>query len=169
MSLRWGAIPTPWGTFWAAEADGAVVHLKFPGALPALPAPLSPLLRELHEELNAFLAGEIRRFTVPVALTGTEFQLKVWEALGGVPYGETVTYGELARGLGRPRSARAVGQAVGANPIPILVPCHRVVASTGSLGGYGPGLSWKRRLLELERRVVAQINTPPPSANGPHT
>jgi len=86
---------------------------------------------------------------VPLRLRGTRFQLAVWGALQEIPYGQAVTYGELAELVGRPRAARAVGRAVGTNPLPILVPCHRVVAA-GGLGGYGPGPSWKERLLALE-------------------
>jgi methylated-DNA-[protein]-cysteine S-methyltransferase len=103
------------------------------------------------EQLAAYFAGELTRFELPLALHGTDFQRMVWEALRHIPYGETVTYGWLAAELGRPSASRAVGLANGRNPIGIVVPCHRVVGSTGSLTGYGGGLDRKRYLLDLER------------------
>jgi O-6-methylguanine DNA methyltransferase len=108
------------------------------------------------EELESYLRGELRRFSVGVDLTAVRapFHRQVLEALCAVDYGETTTYGKLARSVGRPGGARAVGQAVGMNPIAILVPCHRVLASDGSLGGYSAGLERKRALLELEGHGV---------------
>lgn len=134
----------------ARWGEAGLEELRFPGrgSPPGRPTG-SRLLTQLERELAAYFAGQLRRFTVPLVLVGTTFQLLVWKALLEVPYGELVTYGELARAVGRPRAARAVGGAVGANPIPIIVPCHRVVAARG-LGGFGPGLEWKRRLLALE-------------------
>lgn len=102
-------------------------------------------------ELRAYFAGMAREFTTPVDLSGLPpFRRKVLEALCSVPFGATVTYGELARRAGNPRAARAVGQAVGANPVPVVVPCHRVLAAGGRLGGFGLGLDAKRKLLALE-------------------
>ncbi len=101
-------------------------------------------------QLGEYFEGRRRRFDLELAPRGTEFQLRVWRALAEVPYGETVTYGELAERLGRPGAARAVGRANGTNPIPIVVPCHRVIGADGSLVGYGGGLEVKRALLELE-------------------
>jgi O-6-methylguanine DNA methyltransferase len=106
-----------------------------------------PALDQLHE----YLAGERERFTVPLDLRGTTFQLAVWEQLRQIPYGSTASYGELAQAIARPRAARAVGQALAANPVPILVPCHRVVGIDGHLVGFGGGLPLKERLLALER------------------
>ncbi len=106
------------------------------------------------QEISAYLAGRLRRFTVPVALAGTPFQKAVWAELSAIPFGARRTYGELAAALGRPRGARAVGAACGANPVPILVPCHRVVNADGSLGGFGAGQNVKTRLLELEREAA---------------
>ncbi|HEX2485770.1 MAG TPA: methylated-DNA--[protein]-cysteine S-methyltransferase [Myxococcota bacterium] len=102
-----------------------------------------------------YLAGKRRAFELPLDLRGTPFQLSVWEALLAVPYGETRTYAEVARRIGHPAAVRAVGAANGANPVPLVVPCHRVVASGGGLGGYGGGLPLKRRLLALERAAPA--------------
>ena len=101
-------------------------------------------------EIAGYLAGAVRAFTVPVSADGTAFQKAVWAELARIPYGKRRTYGEIAAKLGRPRGARAVGAACGANPVPILVPCHRVVASGGGLGGFSAGLAVKRRLLDLE-------------------
>jgi methylated-DNA-[protein]-cysteine S-methyltransferase len=101
-------------------------------------------------QLAAYFAGRLKRFDLTIAPEGTPFQRDVWSALRKIPYGETVSYGELTRRLGRPRASRAVGAANGRNPIPIVVPCHRVVGSNGALTGFGGGLSIKRRLLELE-------------------
>jgi len=101
-------------------------------------------------EISEFLNGRRREFTVPLDLKGTQFQLQVWEALLQIPYGETRSYGEIARAVGRPKAARAVGMANHWNPVAIVVPCHRVVASDGSLGGYAGGLEMKSRLLNLE-------------------
>jgi methylated-DNA-[protein]-cysteine S-methyltransferase len=108
------------------------------------------LAQQTAQELAGYLAGRLRSFTVPVAADGTAFQKAVWAELAKIPYGKKRTYGELAATLGRPRGARAVGAACGANPVPILVPCHRVVGSNGSLGGFGAGLTVKRKLLDLE-------------------
>ncbi len=105
----------------------------------------------VEEQLRAYFAGTLRVFTVPLDLRGTEFQLSVWEALRGVPYGQTVSYAALAAAIGRPRAVRAVGRANGANPVPIVVPCHRVIGSDGGLVGFGGGLGLKRSLLSLER------------------
>ncbi len=108
-----------------------------------------PVLKDAAAQLDEFFTGERRDFDVPMELDGTDFQLEVWSELTRIPYGETISYGELARRVGRPSAPRAVGQANGRNPIPIIVPCHRVVASNG-IGGYGGGLKLKRALLAVE-------------------
>jgi methylated-DNA-[protein]-cysteine S-methyltransferase len=102
-------------------------------------------------QLGAYFAGELARFEIPLAARGTEFQRRVWHALGEIPYGETTTYGELAAAIGRPDACRAVGLANGRNPISIVVPCHRVIGSGGALTGYGGGIERKRWLLAHER------------------
>lgn len=119
---------------------------RFGPLLPADDARFGVLVRELLE----FLAGDRTSFDVPVASRGTDFQRRVWNALERIPYGETTTYGRIAAELGTARAVRAVGLAVGRNPISIVVPCHRVVGSTGSLTGYAGGLERKRALLDLE-------------------
>jgi methylated-DNA-[protein]-cysteine S-methyltransferase len=109
------------------------------------------LLPEVAVQLAEYFAGGRTRFDLPLKMTGTPFQQEVWAALQGIPYGETTTYKELADALGKPQAARAVGLANGKNPISIIVPCHRVVGSTGSLTGYGGGLPRKQQLLAHER------------------
>ncbi|MFF8378727.1 methylated-DNA--[protein]-cysteine S-methyltransferase [Streptomyces sp. NPDC015661] len=105
---------------------------------------------EAIRQLDAYFAGELTEFDLPLNLVGTPFQLRVWEQLLRIPYGETRTYGELAEELGSPGASRAVGLANGKNPVTIIVPCHRVIGSGGSLTGYGGGLDRKQRLLAFE-------------------
>jgi methylated-DNA-[protein]-cysteine S-methyltransferase len=112
--------------------------------------PETVLERQAAAELEEYLAGRRTEFTVPLGPKGTAFDHRVWDAVAAIPYGETVTYGEIARAIGNPNGARAVGTANGRNPVPIIIPCHRVVATGGKLGGYGGGLPLKRRLLDLE-------------------
>ena len=102
-------------------------------------------------EIEAYLAGDLRRWSVSIEPRGTPFQLAVWQAMCDIPYGETWTYGELARQVGDPDASRAVGLACGANPIPLVIPCHRVLAAGGGLGGFGGGVDLKRWLLGLEQ------------------
>ncbi len=111
----------------------------------------SAVLKEAERQLGEYFAGERTTFDLPLAAVGTPFQRRVWEALCAIPYGETVSYGELARRIGQPTASRAVGLANGKNPISVVVPCHRVIGSSGKLVGYGGGLERKQTLLELER------------------
>lgn len=106
-------------------------------------------------ELEAYFAGGLTEFTVPLASAGTPFQQSVWDALRAIPYGETVSYGQLADRIGRPKAVRAVGLANGRNPVSIIVPCHRVIGADGGLTGYGGGVERKRYLLDFERKVAA--------------
>ncbi|RAY15618.1 cysteine methyltransferase [Actinomadura craniellae] len=122
---------------------GETFGVHDPGAAP---------LGAAAEQLTAYFAGELTGFDLPLAMHGTEFQRRVWAALREIPYGETITYGELAREIGNPTASRAVGLANGRNPVSIVVPCHRVVGTTG-LTGYGGGLERKRFLLDLESRT----------------
>lgn len=114
------------------------------------PGRATALDREVARQLAQYFAGRRDAFDLPMALDVTRFQTKVLRAVGRIPYGQTRSYGEIARAAGQPRAARAVGQAVGANPLPLLIPCHRVLAAQGRLGGFGGGLVWKRFLLRLE-------------------
>jgi methylated-DNA-[protein]-cysteine S-methyltransferase len=110
-----------------------------------------PVLGRAACELREYFAGERREFSVPLDFTGTAFQNKVWQALRTIPFGETRTYGELAAQIGAPKASRAVGAANGRNPIPIILPCHRVIGASGSLTGFGGGLPMKKQLLAHER------------------
>jgi len=104
------------------------------------------------DELNAYFSGHLKRFSVPILLQGTPFQVLVLKELQNVSYGATISYGELAGKIGRPKAARAVGAANAANPIPIIIPCHRVIGSNGKLTGFGGGLEAKQILLDLEQK-----------------
>jgi methylated-DNA-[protein]-cysteine S-methyltransferase len=111
-------------------------------------------LGETIRQLRAYFAGELEAFDLKLAPQGTPFQLSVWNHLCNIPYGGTISYGELARRVGNPNASRAVGLANGSNPIPIVIPCHRVIGSNGKLTGYGGGLPIKEKLLALERRQL---------------
>jgi O-6-methylguanine DNA methyltransferase len=115
------------------------------------------LMQPYVSELEEYLAGKRREFTFPLDLRGTDFQLACWRALLAIPYGETRTYADIARAVGKPNAFRAVGMANNRNPIAIVVPCHRVIASDGTLCGYGGGLDVKRRLLELEGALTGVL------------
>jgi methylated-DNA-[protein]-cysteine S-methyltransferase len=112
------------------------------------------LLKDPASQLESYFAGRLVRFDLDLAATGTEFQIEVWKAVEAIPYGETASYGEIATRIGRPKAVRAVGAANGANPLPIVIPCHRVIGSDGSLTGYGGGLDLKASLLELEHSAT---------------
>jgi methylated-DNA-[protein]-cysteine S-methyltransferase len=113
-------------------------------------APFQPAIRQLQ----AYFAGQLEAFDLKLAPEGTQFQRNVWRELSEIPYGETISYGQLAQRIGNPKASRAVGLANGSNPIPIVIPCHRVIGSNGKLTGYGGGLAIKERLLALERRQL---------------
>lgn len=116
--------------------------------------PHSDKLSPYTEELVGYLSGARRDFSVPLSLTGTPFQLEVWEALRDIPYGGTCSYSDIAERIGRPAAVRAVGAAIGANPVLITVPCHRVIGKSGALTGYRGGLEMKTMLLEMEQRSM---------------
>lgn len=113
--------------------------------------------KETMRQLRAYFTGKLENFDLPLAPEGTPFQLEVWRRLCEIPYGETISYGELARKIGNPNASRAVGLANGSNPIPIIIPCHRVIGSNGKLTGYGGGLPIKEKLLALERRQLTLL------------
>jgi methylated-DNA-[protein]-cysteine S-methyltransferase len=148
-------IDSPVGPLLLAMDDAGLRHIQFVAGQHARPepswtkerAPFTALIRELR----AYFEGELERFAQSLAPEGTPFQLKVWNELCRIPYGETISYGELANRIGNPQASRAVGLANGSNPIPIVIPCHRVIASNGKLTGYGGGLPIKEKLLALER------------------
>lgn len=139
------------GPLTLAGDNGALTHVLFgrediPGYVPGK----APILDAARQQLSEYFSGSRREFDLPLAPTGTPFQLRVWEALRTIPYGETISYKQLAERSGSPRGYRAVGMANHNNPISIIVPCHRVVGAGGSLTGYGGGLDIKERLLRLE-------------------
>ncbi|GAA6527445.1 methylated-DNA--[protein]-cysteine S-methyltransferase [Intrasporangium sp. DVR] len=158
-AARHVVLPSPIGELTVVAVDGAITHLLMDAAKyrPAdhevLGAPASPdeePFATAAHQLGAYFAGELRDFALPLAPRGDDFHQRVWALLRDIPYGETRTYGDLARALGDRNLAQAVGTANGRNPIAIVVPCHRVIGSDGSLVGYAGGLERKRFLLALE-------------------
>ena len=156
--MRYTLVPTPLGDLLAlvkpvpAKAGSdALARLAFDASPPHDARRDDAGLRAVREQLAAFFARELDAFDLDLAPAGTPFQRRVWTALADVPFGQTTTYGALARQLGDPGAAQAVGAANGANPLAIVVPCHRVVGSGGALVGYAGGLHRKRALLDLER------------------
>lgn len=161
-ALRFTLFETPLGAALAVARGGALVRLGHFDARQAAerflrrqyPAcaevPDDPLLERLRGQLEEYFDGRRRRFELPRAPVGTPFQRRVWAALEEIPYGETRSYGQLAEAVGRPGGSRAVGQANSANPLGVVIPCHRVIAADGTLGGYAGGARRKRLLLELE-------------------
>lgn len=146
------AIDTPLCRVWLEAEDGFLTGLRFSGSEEcALDGAPSAVLEEAQRQLGEYFCGERQRFDLPIRLKGTAFQQSVWRALLEIPYGETTTYGEIARRIGREKACRAVGMANHRNPISIIVPCHRVIGADGSLTGYGGGLTIKEGLLALER------------------
>lgn len=133
---------------------------------PLVAAPDHPILAETARQLTAYFAGTLTRFDVPLDPRGTDFQKGVWAALATIPFGETRSYADIARHIGRPTATRAVGAANGRNPISIIAPCHRVIGSNGTLTGFAGGLAAKHRLLELERAYRIPSIPGPASALG---
>ncbi len=162
-------LATPVGILLAEGEGEALVGLSFAGrdGTPASPAEGSVederVLAEPLQQLEAYFEGSLLRFTFPLRPRGTEFQKQVWGGLLRIPYGEAISYAELARRIGRPGSARAVGTANGRNPIAIIIPCHRVIAANGTLGGFGGGLDRKQWLLNHERSVAAEHGAESPA------
>jgi methylated-DNA-[protein]-cysteine S-methyltransferase len=150
LYVRWRS---PLGELLLAGEEGSLAALHLPGrhrpgeGWIQAAGPFAQAIQELEE----YFAGERASFDVPLASNGSPFDRAVWEQLAAIPYGETRSYGQIARDIGRPDRARAVGAANARNPVPIIVPCHRVVGSDGSLTGYGGGLAMKEALLALER------------------
>ena len=122
-----------------------------PGGEDSVDGDVHPVLRAAIDQLTEYFAGSLREFNLPLEMAGSDFQMRVWRLLREIPYGETRSYRDLAIALGKPTAVRAVGAANGANPLPIVVPCHRVIGANGSLVGYGGGLALKKRLLDFER------------------
>jgi methylated-DNA-[protein]-cysteine S-methyltransferase len=150
-------VPSPLGTIRLVASDDALVRLVLPGERGTPPTshdrPDHPILSEAAAELGAWFAADLRAFTVPLRASGTPFQHRVWDVLATIPYGATWSYADVADRIGQPRAMRAVGAANGRNPLPIVVPCHRVIGRSGALTGFGGGLPAKVWLLDHERRV----------------
>lgn len=146
-------VDSPIGPLTLREADGALVRLDFGNTLGAGETQReTPVLYNAAEQLKAYFAGTRKSFDLPLAPAGTAFQQKVWQALCGIPYGETRTYRQMAEAVGSPRGYRAVGLANNKNPLAIIVPCHRVIGANGSLTGYAGGVDTKQFLLDLEQK-----------------
>jgi methylated-DNA-[protein]-cysteine S-methyltransferase len=155
-------IPAPIGKLLLARDDRGLRRISFPGerqfsgVAPDWERADEPFADTIAQ-LDLYFAGRLRRFDLDLAPEGTPFQRDVWSALVEIPYGRTISYSELARRVGRPAATRAVGAANGRNPLPIVVPCHRVIGADGSLTGFGGGLPIKRRLLDLEAGIVRDL------------
>jgi methylated-DNA-[protein]-cysteine S-methyltransferase len=161
LDAAYDLVETPVGTLLVAATDVGICRIAFEPDVDALAGAVGkrvlrvpPRLDEARSQLGEYFAGERHAFDLAVDLRAAPFQQEVLRELTQVPYGEVATYGELARRIGRPRAARAVGGALNRNPVPILLPCHRVVGATGSLVGYAGGLDRKRTLLALERAAA---------------
>ncbi len=168
MYLRHAIVETELGKLTVVAGDAAIVGVYFPGHWTMPPAEAlgervdageDALIGAAGSQLNEFLAGERTEFELPTATEGDPFQERVWAILGEIPFGETTTYGEIAERLGDRTQARAVGRAVGRNPLSIVVGCHRVVGSDGKLTGYAGGLERKRSLLALEAPSPVEAGT----------
>jgi len=157
------SIPTSLGAFTLVADAVGLCALSFPGkASPRASASpveraVHPLIREASRQLLAYLNGTLRDFDLPLSIQGTPFQLQVWEQLRAIPYGQTQTYGELAEMVGGRHKARAVGGAAQANPLAIIIPCHRLIGAGGGLTGFGGGLPMKQALLELEGCTIRSM------------
>ncbi len=160
--MRFTTIDSPVGPLRLVADDAGLRQLEFqegrtPGPVPSEwrqdARALAPVVRQLEE----YFAGRRKVFDLDLAPAGTEFQRRVWERLLEIPYGETISYGTLATRIGNPKASRAVGLANGSNPIAIIIPCHRVIGSNGTLTGYGGGLPTKQKLLELERGQIRLV------------
>lgn len=150
-------INTPIGKMIAAADDNAILSLDFTTESVLVQNSDTPLLIRLEEELREYFEGKRTIFTLPLAPYGTPFQTKVWETLRIIPYGETISYAEEAKLFGNAKAIRAVASANGRNPISILIPCHRVIATGGGLGGYSGGVWKKEFLLALEEEVIKKL------------
>jgi methylated-DNA-[protein]-cysteine S-methyltransferase len=148
---------TALGKLGIAERDGSITDVYFADEI--IPQQLeivdTPLIKEAFSQLNAYFAGQLTEFSLPLAPRGTVFQQTVWRALCAVPYASTASYKDIALTIANPKAVRAIGQANNRNPIPIFIPCHRIIGSNGKLVGYSGGLEIKAFLLALERRTVS--------------
>lgn len=158
MSTHAATLPTPIGELLLVSDGTGLIALEFDDDRRGAPTPGGdgdPVIRAAALQLREYFAGARTTFDVPLRPAGTPFERRVWDALREIPYGETTSYGALAARIGEPGAARAVGRANGRNPLPVIVPCHRVIGADGSLTGFGGGLACKRALLDLERGALS--------------
>lgn len=157
--IRWASVSAPFGAILVGATGSAVVSVLFPGDARSVDIDDEPhgVLADATRQLSEYFAGTRTVFDVPVDAQGTEFQRTAWTVLSGIGHAETISYAEQARLMGRPSAVRAVGAANGRNPVPVIVPCHRVVGADGSLTGFAGGVATKAWLLEHERRVASAI------------
>ena len=150
----WTTMKSPVGELFIAGRDGKITDVLFRRPHTGFPGPLweksDKPFREIKRQLDEYFRGERKKFDLKLAPEGTPFQLAAWRQLRRIPHGVTISYGEQAKSMGKPRAARAVGAANAKNPISIVVPCHRVIGANGKLTGFGGGLGKKRKLLDLE-------------------
>ena len=144
---------SPIGVVRLTEADGFITRIELTDAADAVHTSPTPLLHESAQQILAFLDGKRQQLDFPIRMVGTPFQQRVWHALQQIPYGTTRTYGEIAAAIGNPRASRAVGMACNKNPLPFIVPCHRVVGANGKLTGFAYGTDAMQWLLELEKLI----------------
>ncbi|KHL57491.1 methylated-DNA--[protein]-cysteine S-methyltransferase [Xanthomonas cannabis] len=178
-AVRYDTFPSPIGALTVAADHAGVRHILFAqnrydaaGRARWVHDPEAALVREAREQLLDYLHGGRRRFDLPLAPAGTPFQLEVWHTLAQIPFGQTWSYVQLAQAVGRPAASRAVGAANGRNPLPIVLPCHRVIGANGALTGFGGGLPTKQALLQLEgwsSRQRARADDLFAHAHPPHT
>ena len=153
--------PAPFGVIRLEGHDEGITSIGLGQQASAVDADVShPLLERCRAQLEAYFKGQRQTFDIPLAAVGTAFQHQVWAALREIPFGETVSYGAIASALGKPAASRAVGMANGRNPLPIVVPCHRVIGANGQLTGYSGGLACKRWLLAHEQAMKTPLACP---------
>lgn len=160
MTYKFKTMPSPVGALTLVASDAGLTAILWENDRPGRvklgameEAPEHPVLAEAERQIQEYFAGERTSFSVPLDFRGTDFQKSVWAALLTIPFGETRSYGEIARQIGRPGASRAVGAANGRNPLSIVAPCHRVIGTNGALTGFAGGLAAKEALLGMERRV----------------
>jgi len=164
LQTKFTLMPSPIGDILLARNENGISHIHFQAGDSQL-SPASDWQRadtdfeDLVTQLNAYFAGELQAFNLPLAPDGTPFQQTVWQQLQTIPYGKTATYGELAAEIGKPKASRAVGAANGRNPLPIIIPCHRVIGANGKLTGFSGGLHIKEALLALEQNGRCETTT----------
>jgi len=174
QTLYYAKMQTPLGAhLWVAKSAAGVCRIEFGHSEPAFRAMLARVWRDARlvkddkalqrplAELAEYFAGRRKTFAFPLAPEGTAFQQKVWQAVAGIPFGRVTTYQAIARKIRKSQAVRAVGHANGSNPLPIVIPCHRVIGSNGDLCGYGGGIELKKKLLELEKKETTTFAKPP--------